>query len=130
LGQPDLEFGPPFGQRAIEEVIHHVQPACFVGLQLIDIAVFENAGSERQLLCGGVDQQRAFHELATIVAGEDAFTPKIKMFALKAFAVYDALVWRFIRAHFFAFSPSSTNNRGMFFDVIDWSEDQVLPLEE
>jgi hypothetical protein len=21
-------------------------------------------------------------------------------------------------------------NRGMFFDVIDWSEDQVLPLEE
>ena len=47
LGQPDLEFGPPFVQRAIEEIIHHVQPACFVRLQLIDIAVFENAGGER-----------------------------------------------------------------------------------
>jgi len=34
-------------------------------MQLIDIAVFENASGERQLLGGMVDQQRAFHELAT-----------------------------------------------------------------
>ena len=52
-----------------------------------------------------VDQQRAFHELATIIAGENAFASKIKMHALKAFAVYDALVGWVVRAHFFAFSP-------------------------
>jgi hypothetical protein len=38
LGQPDLELGPPLVQRAIEEIIHHIQPAFFVGLQLIDSA--------------------------------------------------------------------------------------------
>jgi hypothetical protein len=57
------------------------------------------------------DQQRAFHELATIIAGENAFASKIKVRALKAVAVYDALVRRIIPAHFFALSPSSTRRR-------------------
>jgi hypothetical protein len=81
LGEPYLEFGSPFVKRAIEEIVHHIQPACFVRLELINIAVFENAGSERKLLCGMVDQQRAFHELATIIAEENAFAPKIKIHA-------------------------------------------------
>jgi hypothetical protein len=47
LGQPIFEFGPPFVQRAIEEIIPHVQPAPFIRFQLIDIAVFENTSGER-----------------------------------------------------------------------------------
>jgi len=58
-----------------------------------------------------VNKQRAFHELATIIAGENAFASKIKIRALKALAVYDALVRRIIPTHFFAFSPSSTRRR-------------------
>jgi hypothetical protein len=46
-------------------------------LELIDIAVFENAGGERQLLGGAVNKERAFHELATIIAGENAFAFKM-----------------------------------------------------
>jgi hypothetical protein len=44
LRQPDLEFSAPLFQRSVEEIIHYKKPAAFVGLQLIDIAVFENAG--------------------------------------------------------------------------------------
>jgi hypothetical protein len=53
-----------------------------------------------------VDKQRAFHELATIVAGENAFASKIKIYGLKAFAVYDALFRWIIRIHFFNFGRS------------------------
>jgi hypothetical protein len=49
--------------------------------------------------CGVVDQQRAFHKLATVIAGENAFAPKLKMHALEAFAVYDALFRRISRTH-------------------------------
>src|ERR1700677_1812609 len=108
LGQPDLEIGPAFVQRAIEEIVHHIQPACFVRFQLIDIAVFENAGGESQLLCSAVDQQRAFHELATIIASENALAPKIELLALKAFAVDDAFFRRVDWVHFLAFGPIST----------------------
>jgi hypothetical protein len=45
--RPDLEIGPPLVQRAVEEIVDHIKPAFFVRLQLIDIAVFENAGGER-----------------------------------------------------------------------------------
>jgi hypothetical protein len=38
---------PPLIQRAIEEIVHHIQPTCFLRLQPIDIAVFENASGER-----------------------------------------------------------------------------------
>src|ERR1700733_4820856 len=110
LGQPDLEIGPAFVQRAIEEIVHHIQTACFVRFQLIDIAVFENATGERQLLRGVVDQQRAFHELATIIAGENALAPKIKLLALKAFTVYDALIRRISRDHFL-FGRSTRTSR-------------------
>jgi hypothetical protein len=99
LGQPDLEIGPPLIQRAIEEIVDYIKPARFVWFHFIDIAVFENAGSERQLLCGVVDQQRAFHKLATVIAGENAFAPKLKMHALEAFAVNDALFRRISRTH-------------------------------
>jgi hypothetical protein len=54
LGKFDLEFGPPLFQRAIENVISRIKPAGFVRLKLIDIAVLENAGRERQLLGGMV----------------------------------------------------------------------------
>jgi hypothetical protein len=54
-----------------------------------------------------VDKQRAFHELATIVAGENAFASKIKIYGLKAFAVYDALFRWIIRIHFFNFDRST-----------------------
>jgi hypothetical protein len=63
------------------------------------------------LLCGVVDQQRAFHELATIISGENAFASKIEIRALEAFEVNDALVRRIIRVHFFSFSPVSTMRR-------------------
>jgi hypothetical protein len=109
LGQPNLELGTSLVQRAIEEIIRHIQPAFFVPLQFIDIAIFEDAGGERKLLCGVVKKQRAFHELATIVPGENAFASKIEMYSLKTFAVYDALVRWIIRTHFLAFSPISTS---------------------
>jgi hypothetical protein len=57
LGQPGLEIGPPFIQRAIEEIVDYIKPAGFVWFQLIDIAVFENAGGERQ---SDVDNLHAF----------------------------------------------------------------------
>ena len=47
LGEPIFEIGPPFGQRAIKEIIPKVQPALFVWLQLIDITVFEYTGGKR-----------------------------------------------------------------------------------
>ena len=107
LGQPNLEFGTPLVQRAIEEIIHHIQPAFFVPLQFIDIAIFEDAGGERKLLCGVVNKQRAFHELATIIPGENASASEIEMCSLKTLAVYDALVRRIIRTHFFTFGRST-----------------------
>ena len=69
MGQPDLEFGPPFVQRTIEEIIPHVQPAFFVLFQLIDVAVFEDAFGKRQVLCAVVNEQCAFDELAAVKAG-------------------------------------------------------------
>jgi hypothetical protein len=51
------------------------------------------------------NEQCAFHELATIKAGENAFAPKIKMLGLKAFAPDDAFFLWPIGAHFpFAFT--------------------------
>jgi hypothetical protein len=85
-----------------------MKPACVVRLQLIDVAVFEDAGCERQLLGGVVNKERAFHELATIIAGENAFAFKIKMRALETFAVDDALFRWIIRLHLFSFTPVST----------------------
>jgi hypothetical protein len=59
-----------------------------------------------QLLRAVVDEQCAFHELAIVKAGENAFAPKIKMLGLKAFAPDDAFFLWPIGAHFpFAFSP-------------------------
>jgi hypothetical protein len=58
-----------------------------------------------------VDKQHAFHELATIVAGENAFASKIKIYGLKAFAVYDALFRWIIRIHFFNFDRSTRSSR-------------------
>jgi hypothetical protein len=63
------------------------------------------------LLCVVVDKQCALHELATIIAGENAFASKIKIRGLKAFAVYNAFFWWPVRAHFFTFSPISTRRR-------------------
>jgi len=94
LSEPSLEIGSLVLQRSIEEVIRRVKPAGFIRLQVVDIAVFENAGGKRQLLSGLIDQQRAFYELAAIIAGEDAFAAKVKMNPLKPFVVDDALVWR------------------------------------
>src|SRR5258706_13952636 len=55
-----------------------------------------------------VNETRAFDELATIIAGENAFAAKIEILSLKSLAVYDSLFrWPF-GAHFpFAFSPSA-----------------------
>lgn len=61
LGHPDLDFGPPFVHRAIEEIIPHVQPAFFVLFQLVDVAVFEDAFGKRHVLCAV--------ELAAVKAG-------------------------------------------------------------
>jgi hypothetical protein len=66
-----------------------------------------NAGGERQLLGGAVNEERAFHELATIIAGENAFAFKIKMRALETFSVDDALFRWIIRLHLFSFTPVS-----------------------
>jgi hypothetical protein len=57
-----------------------------------------------------VNEQSAFHELAAVKAGENAFASKIKILGLKALTPYDAL-FRGPLAHFFAFSPSSTRRR-------------------
>jgi hypothetical protein len=103
-----LEFGTSFLERAIEEIIPHVQPAFYILLQLVDIAVFEHAFGKRQLLCAVVNQQRAFDELATIKAPEKAFASKIKILGLKALAP-NYTFFRKPLAHFFGLSPSSTN---------------------
>jgi hypothetical protein len=58
-----------------------------------------------------VNEQGAFHELATVKAGEIYFAPKIEQLGLKAFAPDDAFFWWPVRAHFFAFSPSSIGRR-------------------
>jgi hypothetical protein len=42
-----LEFGTSFLERAIEEIVPHVQPALFVRFELVDIAVFEHAFGKR-----------------------------------------------------------------------------------
>jgi hypothetical protein len=42
------------------------------------------------LSCATVNEQRAFHELATIKAGENYFAPEIKVLGLIAFPPYDA----------------------------------------
>ena len=48
LVQSDLEIRTPLFRRAIEEIVCHIQRACLVRLQVIDIEVFEtqtmNAG--------------------------------------------------------------------------------------
>jgi hypothetical protein len=41
LGQPNFDFSAPLIQRAVEEIVHHIQPARFIRLQLIDIAVLK-----------------------------------------------------------------------------------------
>jgi hypothetical protein len=91
LRQPILKFRPPFLQRAIEEIISHVQPALFVLVQLVDITVFEYAGSKRKVFCVVVEKQRTLDELASVKTHENAFASKIELLGLKAFAVYDAL---------------------------------------
>src|SRR6185437_1316296 len=111
LRRVDLEFGPPLFQRAIEEVIRRIKSAGFVRQKLIDIAVLENAGRERQLLGGMVDLQRAFHELAAIIASENDLASKIEVHILKSFAVYDAFVRRIACAHFLALRRSWARRR-------------------
>jgi hypothetical protein len=58
------------------------------------------------LFCAVVNEQCAFHELATVKASECYFAAKIELISLKPFAVYDALFrWPF-GAHFpFAVPP-------------------------
>jgi len=43
------------------------------------------------LFCAVVNEQCAFHELATVKASECYFAAKIELISLKPFAVYDAL---------------------------------------
>jgi hypothetical protein len=63
------------------------------------------------LSCATVNEQRAFHELATIKAGENYLAPKIKLLGLVALAPYDALFQYPIRANLWAFRPSSISPR-------------------
>ncbi|MEY2606354.1 MAG: hypothetical protein QOH31_4176, partial [Verrucomicrobiota bacterium] len=47
---------------------------------------------KRQVLRAVVNEQCTFNELAIVKAREDAFSSKIEMPSLKAYAVYDALL--------------------------------------
>jgi hypothetical protein len=67
-----------------------------------------DAPSNRQLLGGVWSISTCIHELAAIIAGEDALASKIEIHALKALAVYDALVRRITRVHFSAFDSISS----------------------
>jgi hypothetical protein len=57
------------------------------------------------------DQQRAFHELAAIIASENDLASKIEVHTLKSFAVYDAFVRGIACAHFLAMSRSWARRR-------------------
>ena len=53
-----------------------------------------------------IDEQRAFHEFASIKAGENDCASKIENLSLKALSPYDALFREPIQCHCFAFSPN------------------------
>jgi hypothetical protein len=76
--QPGFEFGLPFDQRAIKEIVFGKETVFFVRLQFLDMTIFEHAGRERQLFCFLIDQECAFHELAAIVTDKDALSSQVE----------------------------------------------------
>jgi hypothetical protein len=88
---------PPAGDR---KIVPQVKATLFVRVELVDVAVFENAFGKRQLRCFVVDKQRAFDEFAMIKPLENYFAAKIEILSLKRFIPNDALFDWSIGTHF------------------------------
>jgi hypothetical protein len=84
----------------MENIISDEQPAIFILYQFI--AIFEDALGKRQLLRSMVDEERAFHEFASIKPRKNYLASKIEMLSSKVLAVYDPFFRGVIGCHFFA----------------------------
>jgi hypothetical protein len=83
------------------------------------------------LLRAAIDEQGAFHELATVITDENAFTPEIKKLGLKAFAVYYALFLIHLDHFPFAFSPEPTEKywRSVFSRSVGLADFRLLLVD-
>jgi hypothetical protein len=59
---------------------------------VIDVAVFEDASGERQLLGAVIEQEATFHEHAAVEAREIDLRPKVEIFRVKCLVSKNALL--------------------------------------
>jgi hypothetical protein len=87
--QPLLELQPPYFDRPIEEIVPRVKRTRLIRFNVINVAVFECAASEREVFGTVVDKQGALHECAVIESAELGSAAKIESFRKEHIAEED-----------------------------------------